>query len=403
MGRLILNAVQRYREVDVLRGFALFGVLLVNLYGFGADSLAWDGSLDRAFWQFKHVFFESKFWSLFSLLFGISFWLQIRIALQPWRLLRRYGALLLFGCCHALFFEGDILMLYAEFGVLLLLLHRCSTRVVVVIATALLLIFPLAHYLAPDRGFSDSPSTVIEARQWLEEDREDGLYSTGSLDEIFAEHASYLPEIPWQDYQWPDSGWAVFALFLLGFCFAREGGLQWFTQRPERVFNTGCWMFLLGLSAMAIEAWMTYALSYRVFGDTASGGVTQLMGDLAFLFGTLLLTAAWFCLMHSFATRCPDWWVVRALEAAGRMSLTTYLAQTLIFTTLFYGYGLGWAYWLGPTSVTGLAVVIFMCQILFAQFWFLHFVIGPFEWLWRLATDLHPPALRVTPGQGLNP
>jgi uncharacterized protein len=249
------------------------------------------------------VFFESKFWSLFSLLFGISFWLQTRIALQPWRLLRRYGALLLFGCCHALFFEGDILMLYAEFGVLLLLLHGCSTRVLVVIATALLLIFPLAHYLAPDRGFSDSPSTVTEARQWLEEDREDGLYSTGSLDEIFAEHASYLPEIPWQDYQWPDSGWAVFALFLLGFCFAREGGLQWFIQRPERVFSTGRWMFLLGLSAMTIEGWMTYALSYRVFGDTASSGVTQLIGDLAFLFGTLLLTAAWFCLMHSFATR----------------------------------------------------------------------------------------------------
>jgi uncharacterized protein len=403
VGRSILNAPLRYREVDALRGFALFGVLLVNLYSFGADSMAWDEPFNRAFWQIKHVFFESKFWGLFSLLFGISFWLQTRLALQPWRLLRRYGALLLFGCCHALLFEGDILMLYAEFGVLLLLMHKCPTRVLVVIATALLLTFPLAHYSMPERGFSDSASTVAEARQWLEEDREDGLYSTGSLDEIIAEHASYLPEIPWQDYQWPDSGWAVFALFLLGFCFAREGGLQRFTQRPERIFKAGCWMFLLGLSAMAIEGWMTQALGYRVFGDTASGGGTQLMGDLVFLFGTLLLTAAWFCLMHSFATRCSEWWLVRALETVGRMSLTTYLSQTLIFTTLFYGYGLGWAYWLGPAAVTGLAVAIFVVQMLLAKVWFNYFLVGPVEWLWRLATDLRPPALRAMPGQGLGP
>lgn len=403
MGRPILSRPQRYREVDALRGFALFGVLLVNLYSFGADSLAWDEPLNRAFWQIKHVFFESKFWGLFSLIFGISFWLQIRSGLRPWRLLRRYGALLLLGCCHALLFEGDILMLYAEFGVLLLLMHKSSTRVLVVIATALLLVFPFAHYSTPERGFSDSASTVAEARQWLEEDREDGLYSTGSIDEIIAEHASYLPEIPWQDYQWPDSGWAVLALFLLGFCFAREDGLHRFTQRPERVFNAGVWLFLLGLSAMAIEGWMTQALGYRLFGDTASGGVTQLIGDLAFLFGTLLLTAAWFCLMHSLATRFSEWWLVRALETVGRMSLTTYLSQTLIFTTLFYGYGLGWAYWLGPTAVTGLAVAIFALQMLLAKVWFNYFVVGPVEWLWRLATDLRPPALRAMPGQGLGP
>ena len=402
MGRPILNAAQRYREVDVLRGFALFGVLLVNLYGFGADSLAWNGSLDRVFWQIKHVFFESKFWGLFSLLFGISFWLQTRIALQPWRLLRRYGALLLFGCCHALFFEGDILMLYAEFGVLLLLMHKCSTRVLVGIATALLLIFPFAHYSTPERGFSDSASTVAEARQWLEEDREDGLYSTGSLDEIIAEHASYIPEIPWQDYQWPDSGWAVFALFLLGFCFAREDGLQRFGQRPREVLRASIWLFMLGLGAMSIEAWMTHNMGYRIFGETVSGGVTQLVGDLVFLLGTLSLTAAWFCLVHSFATRCSHWWIVRALEAAGRMSLTIYLSQTIVFTTLFYGYGFGWAYWLGPAAVTGVALVIFMCQILFAKFWFSVFVVGPFEWLWRLATDLRLPALRVGPRRGPN-
>ena len=395
-------AIKRYKEIDAVRGFALFGVLLVNLYAFGADSLAWDGSLDELFWQIKHVLFESKFWGLFSLLFGISFWLQIRSALKPWHLLRRYCALMAFGCCHALLFEGDILMLYAEFGVLLLLFHKCSTRILVVAAATFLLGFPVGHYWVPDRGFSDQASNINQAQQWLEEDREDGLYSAGSLSDIVAEHASYIPEIPWQDYQWPDSGWAVFALFLLGFCFAREDGLQRFGQRPRVVSKAGFWMFLFGLGAMSIEAWMTHAVGYRIFGETVSGGVTQFVGDLVFLLGTLSLTAAWFCLMYSFATRCSHWWIVRALEAVGRMSLTTYLSQTLIFTTLFYGYGLGWAYWLGPAAVTGVALVIFMCQILFAKFWFSVFVIGPFEWLWRLATDLRLPALRVAPRRGPN-
>ena len=395
-------AIKRYKEIDAVRGFALFGVLLVNLYAFGADSLAWDGSLDQLFWQIKHVLFESKFWGLFSLLFGISFWLQIRSALKPWHLLRRYCALMAFGCCHALLFEGDILMLYAEFGVLLLLFHKCSTRILVVAAATFLMVFPIGHYWVPDRGFSDQASNINQAQQWLEEDREDGLYSAGSLSDIVAEHASYIPEIPWQDYQWPDSGWAVFALFLLGFCFARGDGLQRFGQRPRVVLKTSFWMFLFGLGAMSIEAWMTHAVGYRVFGETVSGGVTQLVGDLVFLLGTLSLTAAWFCLMYSFATRCSHWWIVRALEAVGRMSLTTYLSQTLVFTTLFYGYGLGWAYWLGPAAVTGVALVIFTCQILFAKFWFSVFVIGPFEWLWRLATDLRLPALRVAPRRGPN-
>jgi uncharacterized protein len=390
-------APKRYQEIDTVRGFALFGVLLVNLYAFGADSLAWDGFIDQFFWQTKHVLFESKFWGLFSLLFGISFWLQTSSALRPWRLVRRYCALMVFGCCHALLFEGDILMLYAEFGVLLLLFHKCSTRILVVAATLLLLVFPVGHYLVPERGPSDQAMDITEAQQWLEEDREDSLYSAGSFSDIVAEHASYLPEIPWQDYQWPDSGWAVFALFLLGFCFAREDGLQCFRQRPKAVLKAGFWMFLLGLIAMSIEALMTHTLGYRVFGETASGGVMQLIGDLVFLFGTLLLTAAWFCSMHSFATRCSHWWIVRGLEAVGRMSLTIYISQTLVFTTLFYGYGFGWAYWLGPAAITGVAVVIFTCQILFAKFWFSVFVIGPFEWLWRLATDLRLPAWRVTP------
>ncbi len=392
---------RRYREIDALRGFALFGVLLVNLYGFGADSLAWDSAADRVFWQIKHVLFESKFWGLFSLLFGISFWLQNQQATRVWQMLRRFTALMAFGLTNALLFEGDILMLYAELGILLLLLHYLPSRLLLPLALLLLLIFPLAHWYQPDRGGSDFAGDRAEAGEWLLEDRESGLYSTGSLGDIVAEHADYLPELPWQDYQWPDSGWAVLGLFLVGYCIGRNGLLDRIARDPARTLRWGAAVGACGLCWMGLERALAAHWGFQVYGTALSSPARQLTGDLVFLAGTLTLTAAWFCLALGVAVRYRARLPVVMFEAVGRMSLTTYLCQTLIFTTLFYGYGLGWAYELGPVAVSVLALVIFPVQMAFAHCWLRYFRMGPLEWLWRLATDLRLPVLlaRSAPGQ----
>lgn len=387
----------RYQEIDALRGFALFGVLLVNLYSFGADSLAWDGTGDQLLWQIKHIFFESKFWGLFSLLFGISFWLQNREGTQFWRMCRRYLALMIFGLGNALLFEGDILMLYAELGIVLLVVHYLPDRALITLALALFLIFPLAHWADAKRGGSDSASSLMEAREWLEEDREEGLYSVGSLGDIVAEHASYLPEVPWEDYQWPDSGWAVLAFFLVGFVLARRGVLAGVARAPTQLLRRGAGLMMAGLAFMAMERFFAMTAGYDVYGDGLENAVLQLAGDLIFLVGTLSLTAAWFCLVLGLAIQYRGSGLVSALESAGRMSLTVYLSQTLVFTTLFYGYGLGWAYQLGPMAVSLLAVGIFTLQALFAHQWLRHFRLGPMEWLWRLATDLRIPSARAAP------
>ncbi len=109
---VVTHASERIAFFDVLRGVALFGILIVNVFSFGADSIAWAGPLDRAFWTFKHTLFESKFWALYSLLFGIGFYLQ---RLSPTytlgRAVRRLLVLMALGCLHGLLFEGDILML----------------------------------------------------------------------------------------------------------------------------------------------------------------------------------------------------------------------------------------------------------------------------------------------------
>ena len=140
----VTPANERIAFFDVLRGVALFGILIVNVFSFGADATVWTDPLDRTVWTLKHTFFESKFWALYSVLFGIGFYLQ---RLSPGytlgRAVRRLLVLMALGCLHGLLFEGDILMLYAELGLLLLLLHRLPSHWLVCVGVALSLSFPL--------------------------------------------------------------------------------------------------------------------------------------------------------------------------------------------------------------------------------------------------------------------
>ena len=107
----------RIVEVDMVRGFALFGVLLVNMYGFGADSIAWNLPTDQLAFAIMRVFFESKSWTLFSMLFGFGFAVQLQSAhtrgfsILP-IYLRRLAVLFAIGAAHALLYDGDILMLW---------------------------------------------------------------------------------------------------------------------------------------------------------------------------------------------------------------------------------------------------------------------------------------------------
>ena len=108
----------RLRSVDAVRGFALFGVLLVNMYNFGAYAPEWTGLFDRVFNTLMHSVFETKSWRLFSLLFGFGFALQLAKVMSQaagslWFYFRRLLILFVFGVAHALFYDGDILMEYA--------------------------------------------------------------------------------------------------------------------------------------------------------------------------------------------------------------------------------------------------------------------------------------------------
>ena len=386
----------------MVRGFALFGVLLVNMYGFGADSIAWDSPIDQLAFAVMHVFFESKSWTLFSMLFGFGFAVQLeRARSEGFRILpiylRRLIVLFVFGAVHTLLYDGDILMLYAELGLLLLVVHRLPTRWLLAIAVALMLVFPLAHLATPDRepGGMEDIESVADARAQLEVERDTHVYVTGSLAEVVAYNASAIPANPLEDFNWADSGLAAFAMFLLGFSIGRSGALRDIPGNVARISRVRSWGLGFGLAAMAVEQVLTTTAGYAVFRTQHADPGVQLIGDLIVAFGTVALALGYAATIVVAAQTPRGRAVLAPLAGVGRLALTVYLTQTLCFTTLFYGYGFGQAYRLGPAAVTVWAVLIFTAQVLACQWWSKRFRFGPAEWLWRSLTYLKWQPLRL--------
>ncbi len=386
----------------MVRGFALFGVLLVNMYGFGAYSIAWNSPTDQFAFAILRVFFESKFWTLFAMLFGFGFAVQLQRAhARGSRILpiylRRLAVLFALGAAHALLHDGDILMLYAELGLGLLVVRRLPTRWLLLLALGLMLVFPLARLASgKDRpAGSEEIRSVGEARAQLERDQETHVYATGSLAEVAADNASAITVNPLEEVYWPDSSLTVFAMFLLGFSVGRSGALRDIPGHVASIARMRAWGLGFGLAAMAAERVLAATAGYAVFRAQQAGPGVQFAGDLLFAFGTTALALGYAATLVLAAQTPRGKAALTPLAGVGRLALTIYLTQTLIFTTLFYGYGFGQAFRLGPAAVTAWAVVIFAVQVVACQWWLRRFRFGPVEWLWRSLTYLKWQPLRL--------
>ena len=392
---VVTPANERIAFFDVLRGVALFGILIVNVFSFGADATAWTDPLDRTVWTLKHTLFESKFWALYSLLFGMGFYLQ---SLSPsytvGRAVRRLLVLMVLGCLHGLLFEGDILMLYAELGLLLLVLNRLPNYWLVCAGVVLSLSFPLGHLFGGDRGDEWPPEDRDEAIEWLEDDLAHSPLSIGYFADVLDYHRENIPELFWADWQYPDSGLLVLTFFLCGVYFMRVGWsrLQRLSMSSCFRMAAGCW--LAGLVLMGGERYLAATMGYQVFGKSTASALWVLFGDMVYLGATLLLTGAWFVSVWCW-TRSDRFIALRTrVASAGRVSLSAYLSQTLIFTTVFYGYGLGKAFQWGPFAVCCFAVMVYLAQLMICHWWCQRFRLGPMEWLWRSLTNLRWESIR---------
>ncbi|MBI1764787.1 MAG: DUF418 domain-containing protein [Acidobacteria bacterium] len=369
---------ERLVALDALRGAALFGVLLVNLeVGFRVSLFqqmltphTHAGWANRATDILIAGVFEFKAFTLFAFLFGVGVGVQTeRTATRqhsPTRFLaRRFGVLLVIGLSHMLLlWNGDILTLYAVCDLLLIPVIALSARGLAMLGLVLIVLAPYlpffsAHFPAQEALRAHA---AVATR----------VYATGSFTEIMA-------------LRWHEAGRFIAPLLLgslprtvgLMMCglAAWRGGVLPQPLQHRTLLKRTLWLAgTLGALMTTLQLWAN-----------ETGRALPAAFSWLYPYDFVLLAAAYGAGLWLWLNRTPST-AARWLAAGGRMALSNYLAQSVLFSLLFYGFGLGWFGKLGSTVTALLGVTVFILQLAASVWWLRRYQFGPAEWLWRSLT-----------------
>ncbi len=375
------------------------------MYNFGANSNVWVDFEDHVSFSFMRFFFETKSWRLFSFLFGLRISHQLlKSETQKSKFfiiyIRRMVILFLIGALHALFYDGDILMLYAMLGLVLILFSRMPLKMILLLAIMLLSIFPVGttiKSLVADNSYLESvqKQNIQEELKIIDEKIHTHPYSIGSVKDVMLYNSGSIPPNPTKFPLGVESHFAYLAMFLLGLFAGKKKYFQNISNIIPFVRKLCYWCISIGILSMIVERAFAYSWDYNVWGERGVNIFLEFVADTLFAYGSTALSIGYATLIIIFAHHTKLRILVQPLGKLGRMALTVYLTQTLIFTTIFYGYGLGQVYKMGPFEVTFYAVVIFSFQIVVCSWWLKHYRFGPMEWLWRGLTYLKFPSMKM--------
>ena len=387
---------ERADILDVLRGLALLGVLLDNIFGFTGYGYSSEAQMkamptyytDAALGLLELVFIHGKFYSLFSLLFGIGFSVILvrneQMNLNPFPVFyRRLFLLACFGAAHLfLLWEGDILFLYAMIGCLLPLFRKCTdktliTWAVILIASPILIDLVKILLHVKTGAFLEEIAYKIDDKNGITKDN----FST------------YLskPGSGWREWRnWQASGYLyrysyliesnripkVLGMFLLGFCAGRKMMYANLDQYVPLFKKIRRWGFIIGIPA-------SLAHVYFMFNAKGMPNPMELATTTFYALSVVPLSLAYTSTICLFWLKTNGNNRLRILAPVGRMALTNYLMQTISCIIIFYGVGFGLGGDIGPTIFVPIALGIYTLQIIYSNWWFKHFNYGPLEWIWR--------------------
>ncbi len=383
------DPVRRILSIDALRGIALCGILFVNIFDMGGPvamdrPLTMPGWSDPEWqvWTVTQLFVTGTMRGLFSLLFGIGLVIFVgedESADRSKLYMRRLLLLLLFGMIDAtlLLWPGDILMIYAFAGVIVLILHRLKPYQLIAAATVILMAISL--WGAFDASAILPRETVYSPEMLARE----GAARLGSYWQTF----DYISYISWSwtvnalAYRWVGDAAAFMligiAIYRMGL-FASDGDPRWPVRMAAGGYTVG---LTLRLSHVAL-------VLGNDGGPTVLSALVEQPGRVAMTLGHLgLFLLLW---RHADVRRR-----LRPIAAMGRMALTLYLGQSLLAAFTFSGFGLGLWNSLSWPQLWLVALAILVIEAVFAALWFRVFRYGPMEWLWRWGTYWRRPTFFV--------
>ncbi|MEC8733403.1 MAG: DUF418 domain-containing protein [Planctomycetota bacterium] len=409
MGLRSVAPADRIESIDALRGFALLGILVVNTLFFalpvgvglstpGSDpAVTPSGDEDWLAWWIVNLLFEYKFMTLFSILFGVGAAIQFDRTRRAGRsfsgfFARRMVVLLGFGILHAvLLWYGDVLAIYACCGLVLLLLIGLPDRLLILIASLMLLftaitsagMLALETSLAGKASVAEEPLRGLDAiwssefnpmsAVWIQ--AEQLAYGEGPIGDLFAFRITtwlvYLATVAFS------TGWHVLAMFMVGVVLFRRG---FFAAEGARLRRLA---LLFGLPlGLALEAACTW-LTARYAGETSMHAVWPVV---IHEFSVPLVSVGYAALVVWIARTGALCFLMHGLSSVGRMALTCYILETVVMTSVFYYYGLGLFGTIERIHLIPVALGTWGLLAFGSVAWLNVFRQGPLEWLWRALT-----------------
>jgi uncharacterized protein len=402
---------ERIDLLDILRGLALFGILVVNMRDFNFPTeyceprLFWTAPIDQITEIIIAFFFSEKFYSLFSLLFGIGFGLQMeRLATKHLHAEFVYGRrlfiLLIIGLGHGIFiWWGDVLAVYAILGFVLLFFRPLPSKWLVLIAV-LFLVIPIGistvkltlAKMAQEKFVQNQKQAIIETNS--DEEKLKGatslieLYSKGSYVQIMKHRVIQL-KFNYAAWFFRNYGFQVFGMFLLGLFFVKQKVVQELRMHIQIIRKV--WKYSLCFSVFACILFCMV--------NAANVNESTVLGLVSFEFTKLGRTIL--CLFYASSiiliAQVVQWkQKLKNFAAVGRMALTNYLLQSAVLTTFFYSYGSRLYGKISPAIGLVVTFVFYIGQIILSTWWLRRYKYGPFEWVWRSLTYGVPQPMRIS-------
>lgn len=383
----------RIELIDSYRGFALLGVCLAHMFEqyFGnipptSFTEAVNSSpVDSLIGIGYSSLIVGKFYLIFSFLFGISFSLQIdnpvsgkQVHIQIF--LKRLFILALFGLVHMLFYRGDILIIYALLGFLLVSLKTFSNKSLLIIAIAILILPRFLLVFVGDNsllGFPGYQQGSVQLDNYFE------IIRSGSLLDVFIiNFQEGFDSISKAQFGILARGYSTFAMFIFGILCGRLN----FFQNPSEYKHQLTKLMIISISCLPLIGLGFFVIFPSLGKDITLTTFTEAFALILYDGFNISIAFIYSFIFIHFSQKKFSKRVYPLLANYGRMALTNYVLQSILGTMLFYGWGLGLIGEVTNSEVLLIAPSLILAQIIFSSLWLRKFKNGPLEWLWRSLT-----------------